>query len=156
MKRTIHMETTKVSTTKTLGEIQEVLRKHGMRRFNLMYEDGEVNAVHFTLILQIPGQVDLHHEMPYKLPADHKALLTLAGRGETRYLKKDDIEQARRVAWRQVLRWVEAQFAMAELEMVRPEQIFLPYMIVDEEENTVFDKMQSTGFQGYLLGEGKQ
>ena len=36
-------------------------------------------------------------------------------------------DQARRVAWRIVRDWVEAQMAIVELEMAKVDQVFLPY-----------------------------
>lgn len=155
MKRTIHMETTEVPVERTITEIQMVLKKHGMRRMNMNYDiSGEVESVFFTLMMQVPGQVDLPQEVPYKLPANYEALLVLATRGETKYLKKGDEVHARKIAWRQVLRWIEAQFALVELEMVRPEEVFLPYMVIDEKETTMYEKVLQTGFQGFLLQEG--
>ena len=44
---------------------------------------------------------------------------------------KCDYEQAERVAWRIVKDWVEAQMAILESEMVKLDEIFLPYMVND-------------------------
>lgn len=157
MKRTLHMETTKVSVDKTISEIQNCLKGHGMRRFNLMYDSaGDIEAVHFTLKIRIEGQPDVSPEIPYKLPANYEALLLLAQRGETTHLKRGDKDQARRIAWRQILRWVQAQFALIETGMVKAEEIFLPYMMVDETENTLYDKIKLGGFQQYLALEGRK
>jgi hypothetical protein len=32
------------------------------------------------------------------------------------------------VAWRQILRWVQAQMALVETKMVKVEEVFLPYI----------------------------
>jgi hypothetical protein len=42
---------------------------------------------------------------------------------------KPTLEQAERVAWRIVKDWVDAQMAILESEMVQMDEIFLPYML---------------------------
>jgi hypothetical protein len=37
-------------------------------------------------------------------------------------------EQAERVAWRQLLRWVQAQLAMIDVGMVKTHEVFMPYI----------------------------
>jgi hypothetical protein len=37
-------------------------------------------------------------------------------------------EQAYRVAWRNILDWVQAQMALLEIGMAKIEEVFLPYM----------------------------
>jgi hypothetical protein len=39
-----------------------------------------------------------------------------------------DREQAERVAWRQLLRWVQAQLAMIDCGMTEAAEVFFPYM----------------------------
>jgi len=140
-KLTLFMESTKKEPEETIAEIQRLLRRVNMRNVMMTYDNsGEVCAVNFTLLIK--DQV-----IPYRLPANHKSLWRLAQEGKTKYIK--DEKQARRVAWRQVYRWIEAQLAMVETQMVEVEEIFLPYMMVNEEQ-TVYDKMLSSGFAGYL------
>jgi hypothetical protein len=38
------------------------------------------------------------------------------------------------VAWRQILRWVEAQLALIDTGMVQPQEVFLSYAIVNQGE----------------------
>ena len=60
-----------------------------------------------------------------------------------------DEHQALRVAWRIVFYWVDAQMAILETQMVKMEQVFLPYMVM-RNGRTLFDDMVKTGFK--LLG----
>lgn len=156
----LFMESTKIPSGRTIAEIQQELRKYGLRRFNVVYgDDGEVEAVAFTLRTAAkPGSgisAADSPELPYKLPARWEPLLEMANRGETKYLKRNDSEQAQRIAWRQVFRWVQAQLALVEVRMVTTAEVFLPYMMVDGSEATIYEKMLETGFQGHLLTEGK-
>ena len=55
-------------------------------------------------------------------------------------------DQALRVAWRIVKYWVEAQMALLETQMVKMEQIFLPYAIV-KNGRTLFESMREDKFK---------
>jgi len=55
-------------------------------------------------------------------------------------------EQAYRVAWRNILDWVEAQMALIEIEMAKLEEVFLPYM-VDRNGRTYFETLEQNHFQ---------
>ena len=59
--------------------------------------------------------------------------------------KKEMDEQAYRVAWRNILDWVEAQMALLEIEMAKIEEIFLPYMVNSSGE-TLFERLKQRGF----------
>ena len=136
--RTIFMETTKISPEKTIAQIQELLSKHGVKNVMLQYDGfGNISAMSFTLI---------DSQVPYLLPARHESLIKLAEREKLRYLKSNDEDQARRIAWRQVFRWIEAQIAMIEIGMVEMQEVFLPYMMVDE-YRTIFQLYKDNGLK---------
>jgi hypothetical protein len=59
--------------------------------------------------------------------------------------------QAYRVAWRNILDWVQAQMALLEIGMAKMEEVFLPYM-QDRQGLTFFERMEERGF---LLESGK-
>ncbi len=146
-KRTIYMETTTIDPEKTIAAIQKILRQHGVKKIMIDYEDEEVEAVSFVMVVD-DGPV------PFRMPADYYALLTLAQRGETRYLKQGDTNQARRIAWRQILRWVEAQMALVAVGMVTADQVFLPYIMLDSEGTTLYDKISQGGLKQFQLTAG--
>ncbi len=147
-KRTIFMETTSIKPEKTIAEIQMVLRNYGVRQVMTEYNiDGSVASVSFTMEIEAAL-------VPFKLPADHKPLLAMAQRGETKYLKRNDEEQARRIAWRQILRWVQAQMAMVDIGMVTADQVFMPYIMIDAKGTTLYQQMISRGMGQYQLTEG--
>ena len=54
--------------------------------------------------------------------------------------------QAVKVAWRIIKDWVEAQMAILETEMVKMEQIFLPYVIVPNGQ-TLYEVIANKHFQ---------
>ena len=61
-------------------------------------------------------------------------------------------EHAYRVAWRIIKDWIEAQMSLLETEMVRMEEIFLPYVITGTGQ-TVYQVMAEKHF---LLGTGEK
>jgi hypothetical protein len=143
-KISLFMETTKKEPEETISEIQILLAKYGLRNLMMNYDmDGNVEAVSFTIS---------ENKTPYLLPSRYKPLLKLANERNTKYIKPKDELQCRRVAWRQVYRWIESQLAMVKIGMVEMEEIFLPYMMVDR-NRTIFNLIQEKGIG--LLSSGK-
>lgn len=137
--------TTTVDALKTVEEIQRILVGHGARQILINYnKDGTVESLSF--ICDTP-----HGDIPFRLPADPRAVLKVLERdgAPPRYA---NYPQAVRIAWRILRDWVRAQMALLETEMVRIEQIFLPYMMTDK-EHTLYESMVEHGF---YLQEGKK
>lgn len=141
-KVTLYMETTQIEPEKTLSEIQKVLTDINVRRVITDY-DSNGNICAFSFLMQV-GKA----EIPYRVPINHKPIYDLAAAGKTKYVRNED--QARRVAWRQVLMWIKAQIALTKTNMVKPEEVFLPYMMVNN-EMTVYEQFLNSGMGGYLL-----
>jgi hypothetical protein len=135
--------TTSVSAIKTVGEIQGILVGHGARSILINYAaNGVVESLSF--IVKTP-----YGDMPIRLPTDAKAVLrVMEEQGVPRRYLTD--EQAVKVAWRIVKDWVRAQMAILETEMVKMEQIFLPYIMITDAQ-TLYETMVDKKF---LLGEG--
>ena len=134
--------TTSVSAQKTVAEIQEILVKHGAKQILMNYsDDGVVESLSF--IVATP-----YGNMPIRLPVNAKPILKVLERQRVpRHLQTN--EQAVKVAWRIVKDWVRAQMAILETEMVRMEQIFLPYMVTDDKK-TLYETMVEKKF--FLTG----
>ena len=136
---------TTVDALKTVGEIQGILVAHGARSILMNYgKDGNIESLSF--IVETP-----YGDMPIRLPINAKAVLKVLEeqRVPPRYA---NYQQAVRIAWRIVKDWVRAQMAILETEMVKMEQIFLPYMITKNNQ-TLYESMVDRGF---YLTEGKK
>lgn len=140
--------TTEIQAAKTVLEIQTILAKHGARSMLIHYgEDGSVESLAFQ-VLSPQGQIAI------RLPVDPGAVLKVLtqqnrlGKVPSRYVNH---AQAVRIAWRIVKDWVSAQMAILETEMVKMEQIFLPYVIT-EGGRTLYEAMVERHFQ---LGPGE-
>ena len=141
------METTKISPEQTVGEIQQVLCRYGAAAIQLEYESGGIKAVKF--IVDVDGQ-----KVPFLLPCRwkevHTALLNRMRKArESR--EEEYILQAKRIAWRQIYRWIEAQLALVETNMVRIEEVFMPYLVVNKKGETLYEQMKAVEFKGQLL-----
>ena len=130
--------TTTVSATRTVAEIQDILVKHGAREILSNYSgDGVIESLSF--IVQTP-----YGNMGIRLPVNPDAVLRVLGRQRVpRHLQTR--EQAVKIAWRIIKDWVRAQMAILETEMVKKEQIFLPYMITPE-NRTLYETMVDKRF----------
>lgn len=135
--------TTTISANKTIGEIQEILSKHGANAIMTEYEDGEVVALSFKINTP-KGEIGI------KLPANiDKVMQVLKNQRRKNSQIKDNREQATRVAWRIIKDWIDSQMAILETEMVEIEQIFLPY-ILNKNGQTLYESFS----KNQLLLEG--
>ena len=133
----LYMGTTKKEATKTAGEIQSLLSHFGIERMQTTYAKGECIGLDF--IINIDGS-----DIPFSLPVRWEPVLELLKRSKVaRSLRTP--EQARRVAWRQVFRWVQAQLALVETGQVKVEEIFMPYIMVNNSQ-TMFEQLTEKGF----------
>jgi len=145
-KRTLFMETTKIEPSQTVGEIQKILGQYGASAIRTDYDRGEVISVSFTITLngdQIPFRLPCRWEAIYKL-----FKMRIKKHNEEFFLKREQdwIVQAKRVAWRQILRWVEAQLALTETGMTKIHEVFMPYLLMDKGQ-TLFERLESQNWR---------
>ncbi|MBA7671112.1 hypothetical protein ES703_79263 [subsurface metagenome] len=136
---------TTVEAIKTVGEIQGILVGHGARQILMNYaKDGAIESLSF--VVETP-----YGEMPVKLPVDVEAMIKVLEKQRVppRYCNRS---QAVRIAWRILKDWVRAQMAILETEMVRMEQVFLPYM-VGKDGKTLYETIVDRKFR-LTEGEG--
>lgn len=135
--------TTTVDAFKTVSEIEYILMKHGAKSIMKNYENESVTGLSFLIDTGV-------QQIPVRLPAKVDACLAVLRKEKRENPRKqirDTREQAERVAWRILKDWVEAQMALLDIEMVRFEEIFLPY--IEVQGQTVFEKLEEKQF---LLG----
>lgn len=135
------MGSTEISAEQTVGEIQRLLGQSGASAILMDYENGEIAAVSFKYRA---NGVDL----PFRLPCRWKAVyeIMMKEKSRPRYGQKEKYEsQAKRVAWRQILRWIQAQMAIVETGMVKIQEVFFPY-IQDKSGQTIYEKLESRNF----------
>lgn len=122
--------TTTIDVQKTLGEITKILVKHGARQILQEYDQkGRVISLKFSI--QIEGQ-----DYFIKLPSNiSKIFETLKKQRDKKEITgKIDMDKAEKVAWRIIKDWIDAQMAILETQMVVMEEIFLPYIIANNNQ----------------------
>ena len=144
--------TTTIDPAKTVAEIQNILAKHKAKTILTNY-DGNGDVVSISFSIQTPAG-----EVGFRLPANVDAVFQVLSRGKNipayrlKEYKERAYPQARRVAWRIIKDWVESQLAIVETEMVKLEQVFLPYAVTRSGQ-TLFELLAEKGFKALTAGQ---
>lgn len=143
---TMFMETTRIKPEQTTSEIQSILAKYGAGAILFEFDGCKISAISFKY--KVEG-----NEIAFRLPCRWQNLESILRQNGKRPKSDDTYEDwARRVAWRQLLRWTEAQFALVETGMVKVHEVFLPYAQT-KSGKTIFENLEGTKFKmlGYQL-----
>lgn len=141
--------TTKVSEPKTVAEIQELLAKKGVKAIQIEYDTlGRPEAMRFVI------EVD-KMPVPFRLPCNFEGVKrALLKHSRTAFLGRDQ-ERYRRIAWRIVKDWIDAQMALIEAEQAAMAEVFLPYVVSDS-GRTLYAHWKDTMLpESRQLGVGK-
>ncbi len=133
--------TTTVDSFKTVSEIEYILMKHKAKSIMKNYDGEFIIGLSFLIdtgVQQIPVRLPVKVDECLKVLKKEK-------RENPRKQIKDTREQAERVAWRILKDWVEAQMALLDIEMVRFEEIFLPYIQTNNGQ-TVYERLEERQF----------
>src|SRR5690348_12697851 len=134
--------TTSVAEEKTVAEIQALLAMKGARSVQINYdEQGRPTAVSFIILFN-------EAPIPFQLPCNFEGVFKTLKAARKTWHSKNEFErnpenkaQSRRVAWRIIKDWVEAQIALIEAEQATLAQVFLPYAVVNAENRlTMYDR----------------
>lgn len=133
--------TTTIDAFKTVSEIEYILMKHKAKSIMKNYEGESITGLSFLIDTGV-------QQIPIRLPVKiDECLMVLKKekRENPRKQIKDTREQAERVAWRILKDWIEAQMALLDIEMVRFEEIFLPYIEMNSGQ-TIFQELEKKQF----------
>lgn len=138
----LFMETTKIEPEQTVAQIQRVLGQYGVSAIQTEYDKGEVKAVFFKIKIA-------DKDVPFRLPCRSEAVYQIII-GRMKKVREKRVgeyhAQAKRIAWRQILRWVEAQMALVETNMVKIQEVFMPYIQVNVEGKTLYEQLEGSKF----------
>lgn len=145
MSEKLFMESTEVPPERTAAEIVGELVAAGATKIMHEYgQDGQLAGITFS----IPRSgVDV----PFRLPVKTEPIFKIInGRrkwsGDRSANAPRDLAQAKRTAWRQLFRWVQAQLALIKTGMVQTEEVFLPYMLTRNNQ-TLYEQIKDSGFK---------
>lgn len=117
------MGTTQIEAEKTSSEIIAILGKSGATHIVSQYDGGKIIGLSFFIEYN-------EHKLHFKLPVRYEPVLAIMKKDKHTPKRLCNEEQAKRVAWRQIKRWIEAQMALVEVNMVDIKEIFMPYLVV--------------------------
>ena len=149
----IYLKRTTVSAERSAQEIiREIASRHATQ-IRQEYKDGVLVGLAF--LIPLPDGRELPIQLPARMDAMRKVLYrNLGPRQRQKFSEEDMAEDASRITWRQLSAWVKAQMALVDLEMVRPEEVFLPYIQVAPGK-TLFNAIAERGFDMKAL-KGKE
>ena len=135
---------TTIDADKTVMEIERMLAKFGARKILKEFDENQrLTGLAFTV--DTPNG-----EMPIKLPAKvdkiEQVFKVQVSKGllPRKYWGSDWArEQSVRTAWRTIKDWIDAQFALISIEMVKVEEIFLPYAYSARLGQTLYEAIEN-------------
>lgn len=145
MRKNIKNYTTTISVQKTISEIQQLLSQVKANQIMIDYDgSGEPISLIFTISTN-RGMIG------FKLPARVENVAKIMYPGVSRFYVGDKRqEQYKRTAWRNIKDWIDSQVALVQTDMVKPEEVFLPYAV--NKGQTLFESFES----GNLLPAGEE
>lgn len=142
---------TEIPVSRTIAEIEKMLPKYGATHIMKEY-DGE------TPMMLVFAIVTEHGNMSVRLPVHPDKVLSVFklqvsnGLLPRKYWDGDWAkEQAHRVAWRIIKDWLDAQLTLLNIQMVKIEEIFLPYIYNDKLHMTVYEMLEKNKFNLEML-----
>jgi len=144
--------TTSIESEKSVMEIEKILSERGASKVMKEYDaEGGVAALCFI----IPNN---GHDIPFRLPMRADAvMLVLSSQNRRGKLSKRflNIPQARRIGWRILRDWVDAQMALVEIGMAKTEEVFMPYLYDVQSGRTLYEVAATKGLHKFLLAAPK-
>ena len=127
--------TSSMAINRIFDGIQKMLIAHEAKQIMFDYEDGLATGITFTI--QTPKGL-----LPIKLPVRIEKIKKVF---ENEGIHCRDELQPYRTGWKNIHDWVKVQMAMIDTEMVKLEEIFLPYM-AGKDGKTYFEILEHRGF----------
>jgi hypothetical protein len=149
-KKTLFMESTEVPAERTAAEISSLLIQAGATQIATEYANASIVGLRWSM--KVSGR-DLLFAMPARVEPVYRIFCKRKGLSpQTKIDYSTDImKKAHRVAWRQLLRWTQAQLAMIECGMTEASEVFLPYWQANGTQS-LFELFKGSEFKA--LGPG--
>lgn len=129
--------TTKVEAAKSIEEIQRILAQHKARSITTDFDDnGNVSGIKFVITME---KLPITIRLPVNVEGVYGSLRTAKGISG----KSKTMLQARRVAWRILKDWLEAQLALAMVGQAEMAQVMMPYAI-DSKGTTAYQMFKES------------
>ena len=138
--------TSQASVDTSVAHIERRLVAHGAHDILKIYENKRLAAIAF--IATFDGK-----KIPFRIPARvenvRKAMVSALKRPRAGSVDRA-MAQAERTAWKILSDWVDIQMSLLELDQAKFMEVFLPYIYEHEKKQTLFEKMEASGFKNLL------
>jgi len=142
---------TEIPVSRTIAEIEKMLAKYGATHIMKEYDGEEPIKLMFAIVTE-------HGKMGVRLPMNANKILEVFkkqvsdGLLPNKYWEGEWAQkQAHRVGWRIIKDWLDAQITLLNIEMVKIEEIFLPYIYNEKLDKTVYEMLDEGKFNLDLL-----
>lgn len=134
--------TTTIPAQKSVSEIIAMLAGARAKSVGQEFDQsGNIEAVRFVLPI---GGSDILYSLPARTGCVYVKLKEMQG-PRSRTSDTDLLKQAHMIAWRQLRAWVEAQLALVDTGMVKPQEVFFAYAY--DGQQTYFEKVEKQQLQ---------
>lgn len=128
------MGTTEVPAARSASEIVAELVNAGASSINTDYTNGKIVGIRW--VMKVNGR-DVWFDMPARVEPVYQMLYARGG-DSYRWNEEKNREQAERIAWRQLLRWVQAQNALIQCKMAEAGEVYMAYAVAPGSNRTMF------------------
>jgi hypothetical protein len=142
-RRSISNYSTSIAPEKTVGEIAQLLAAAKATAILSEYHDGVLMAISFRIQTEFGI-------LTFRLRANVEGVHASLLRSKQIPSSLRNHDQARRVAWRIVLHWLDAQLALIAAGLATLDQVFLPFC-QDQHGVTLYERMRQAKFSGLSL-----
>lgn len=137
--------TTDIDAWKTLSEVQQLLAKAGASHFSIKNEGQNPVAASFTIDF---NGTPMNFLLPCNIMGIRKHMTTdkatrerLVKAGKMKSIETHSLN----VGWRIIKVWIESQVALIEVEMASIQEVFLPYLVLNGQGDTLAKKLLQPG-----------
>ena len=148
---------TRISVEITISQIEKILSSHGATAIMKEYDKaGKVTAMNF-IVDYSEGK-----SIPFRVPLNVQALMEKINydidhpqrrEGRIPSTRKNDMDYARRVGWRIIRDWIDAQMAFVDMGQVKITQVFLAYAYDGLKKKTFYEVLEENNFNSLPLLE---
>ena len=127
------------ASPKVFATIQSCLAAHKVREVQYTFaEDGSGRYVALNFVLDLAGE-----RRTFRMPARVEAVERVLFGEKT--LTPTQRDQAYQTAWANIRDWIISQFALIDTGMAQAEEVFLPYLLIDDGQ-TLYETLQARRF----------
>ena len=119
-------ETTEVPAEASATEIMRELVSAGALEVTTHYRDGRIHGLHWRM--PVHG-TQAHFVMPARESGVYQVLASRYKTFVSEERKRELWEQAHRIAWRHLLKWVQAQIAIVRTGVLEPGELFAGFLV---------------------------